>query len=185
MITSTRSRRPRARVHWTLGAHWHYRPRTFAFQGWDTAPNTADRQSFGGEITVYATSGDSGNDGRDKKMHKEVLEAGNTRMSFSGRDRVEWKIAPQGSFTSRYTDFLFAWRRTRTDRARSSREIAGDHWTGKREVNVLSSIGASKIRSNFFLKVNHAVEIELELRGSMQNSQPCNPKLLFRFLSTI
>ena len=42
-----------------------------------------------GEILVDATSGHSGSDGRDKKMHKEVLESGRYPASCSGP--IEWK----------------------------------------------------------------------------------------------
>jgi hypothetical protein len=48
-------------------------------------------------------------------------------------------------------------------------ELAGDHWTGTAKFRVPFIDWGLKNPSNFFLKVNHAVEIELELKGSLQN----------------
>jgi len=48
-------------------------------------------------------------------------------------------------------------------------EFTGDHWTGSAKFNVPFIDWGLKNPSNFFLKVNHAVEIELDLKGSLQN----------------
>jgi polyisoprenoid-binding protein YceI len=46
----------------------------------------------GGEIVVDATSGNSGSDGRDKRMHKEIIESNKyTDISFVP-DHVEGKV---------------------------------------------------------------------------------------------
>src|ERR1700741_3315566 len=63
-----------SKIHWTLGTTIHSVHGTFSFKGgtlqFDPAGNKVS-----GEIVALATSGDSGNDGRDKKMHKDVLQS--------------------------------------------------------------------------------------------------------------
>jgi polyisoprenoid-binding protein YceI len=49
-----------------------------------------------GEIVVDATSGESGNEGRDKKMHKEILESHKFPEVTFKPIRVKGSIAPQG-----------------------------------------------------------------------------------------
>jgi hypothetical protein len=52
-------------------------------------------------------------------------------------------------------------------------EFAGDHWTASAKFNVPFIDWGLKNPGNFFLKVNHAVEIELEMQGSVQS--PASP----------
>src|SRR5437867_3784777 len=61
-----------SKVHWVLGTTLHAVHGTFAFKNGALRVDPASGKA-NGEIGVYATSGDSGNDGRDKKMHKDVL----------------------------------------------------------------------------------------------------------------
>ena len=48
-------------------------------------------------------------------------------------------------------------------------ELAADHWTGNGKFSVPFIDWGLKNPSNFFNKVDHAVEIELELQGSLQS----------------
>src|ERR1700737_412347 len=64
-----------SKVHWTLGSSLHTVHGSFAFKKGTLQLDTSTGKASG-EIIVDATSGNSGNDSRDKKMHKEVLESG-------------------------------------------------------------------------------------------------------------
>src|SRR6266478_4393591 len=68
---------------------------SFAFKKGILQLNTSTGKTSG-EIVVDAASGNSGNDSRDKKMHKEVLESARYAEVIFRPDRVEGKIAPQG-----------------------------------------------------------------------------------------
>ncbi len=94
-----------SKVHWVLGTTLHAVHGTFAFKNGTLHVDPASGKA-GGEIVVYATSGDSGNDGRDKKMHKEVLASGQYPEILFRPDRVEGKIAPQGIFTVQVHGFF-------------------------------------------------------------------------------
>jgi polyisoprenoid-binding protein YceI len=49
-----------------------------------------------GELVVDATSGDSGNAGRDKRMHASILESAKYPEITLRPDRVDGKVAPEG-----------------------------------------------------------------------------------------
>src|SRR5260370_2539946 len=66
---------PQSKVRWVLGTTLHAVHGTFAFKHGTLHVDPATGKAAG-EIAVFATSGASGNDGRDKKMHKDVLESG-------------------------------------------------------------------------------------------------------------
>ncbi len=157
-----------SKVHWVLGTTLHAVHGTFAFKNGtlDVDPATGKAS---GEIAVYATSGDSGNDGRDKKMHKDVLESGKFPEIIFRPDRVEGKVAPQGSFSVQVHGILVLHGSEHELTVPVQAEFAGDHWTGSAKFNVPFIDWGLKNPSNFFLKVNHIVEIELDLKGSLQN----------------
>jgi polyisoprenoid-binding protein YceI len=52
-----------------------------------------------GELVVDASSGTSGSDGRDKKMHKEVIESAKYPEITFRPDRVEGAVAAEGVST--------------------------------------------------------------------------------------
>jgi polyisoprenoid-binding protein YceI len=158
-----------SKVHWTLGTTLHTVHGSFAFKTGTLRLDPATGKA-GGEITVYATSGDSGNDGRDKKMHKEVLESVKYPDVIFRPDRVEGKIAPQGESNVQVHGILVLHGSEHEVAVPVHAEITGDRWTGSAKFNVPFIDWGLKNPSNFFLKVNHVVEIELELKGSLQNS---------------
>ncbi|MFY9731693.1 MAG: YceI family protein [Candidatus Acidiferrales bacterium] len=83
-------------IEFTLGASLHTVHGTFRLKRgeihFDPAKGTAT-----GAIVVDALSGESGNEGRDKKMHQEILESPKfSEIIFIPR-RVQGTIAPQGT----------------------------------------------------------------------------------------
>ena len=50
-----------------------------------------------GEVVVDATSGNSGEDGRDRRMHKDILESAKYPEIVFTPDRVDGMVAPQGA----------------------------------------------------------------------------------------
>lgn len=155
-------------VHWTLGSTVHTVHGSFAFKKGTLQLDTSTGKARG-EIIVDATSGNSGNDSRDKKMHKEVLESGRYVEVVFRPDRVEGKITPQGTFAVQVHGVFILHGSEHELTVPVQAELAGDHWTGSAKFNVPFIDWGLKNPGNFFLKVNHAVEIELELKGSLQN----------------
>ena len=49
-------------------------------------------------------------------------------------------------------------------------ELTADHWTASSKFNIPFIDWGLKNPSNFFARVNHAVEIELDLKGSLKDA---------------
>jgi len=160
-----------SKVHWTLGTTLHAVHGTFAFKSGTLQFDSATGKASG-EIAVYATSGDSGNDSRDRKMHKDVLESGQYKEIVFRPDHIDGKVMSQGSFTVQMHGVLILHGSEHQLTAPVQAEFSGNNWKGSAKFSVPFIDWGLKNPSNFFLKVNHAVEIELELKGSLQNATP-------------
>jgi polyisoprenoid-binding protein YceI len=158
-----------SKVHWTLGTTLHTVHGTFLFKSGALHLDPLSGNASG-EIAVFATSGESGNDSRDKKMHKDVLESGTFPDVIFRPDRMDGKIALQGACTVQVHGILVLHGGQHEITVPVQAELNGDHWTGTANFNVPFIDWGLKNPSNFFLKVDHVVNIELELKGSLQNS---------------
>jgi polyisoprenoid-binding protein YceI len=158
-----------SKVHWILGTTLHTVHGTFSFKS-GTLHLDPLSGNASGEITVFATSGESGNDSRDKKMHKDVLESERFPDVIFRPRRLDGKIAPQGPSTVQVHGILVLHGSQHEITVPVQAELAGDHWTGTAKFNLPFIDWGLKNPSNFFLKVDHVVNIELELKGSLQNS---------------
>jgi polyisoprenoid-binding protein YceI len=158
-----------SKVHWTLESTVHTVHGSFAFKKGTLRLDTSTGKASG-EIGVDATSGNSGNDSRDRKMHNEVLESARYAEVDFRPDRVEGKIAPQGKFTAQVHGIFVLHGREHELTVPVQAEFDGEHWTGSAKFNVPFIDWGLKNPGNFFLKVNHAVEIELEMKGSLQGA---------------
>ncbi len=158
-----------SKVTWSLGTTFHTVHGSFALKKGTLRLDPATGKASG-EIIVDAASGKSGNDSRDKKMHKEVLESARYAEVVFRPDRVEGKIAPQGTSTVQVHGILVLHGSEHELTVPVQAELAADHWTGNAKFSVPFIDWGLKNPSNFFNKVNHAVEIDLELKGSLQNA---------------
>ncbi|PYT53933.1 MAG: YceI family protein [Acidobacteria bacterium] len=156
-----------SKVTWSLGTTFHTVHGSFALKKGTLRLDPATGKASG-EIIVDAASGKSGNDSRDKKMHKEVLESGRYAEVVFRPDRVEGKITPQGTSTVQVHGILVVHGSEHELTVPVQAELAADHWTGNGKFSVPFIDWGLKNPSNFFNKVNHEVEIELELKGSLQ-----------------
>jgi len=158
----------KSKVYWTLGSTVHTVHGSFAFKKGNLRLDTSTGKASG-EIIVDAASGNSGNDSRDRKMHKEVLESARYAEVIFRPDRVVGEIPPQIAFTVNVHGLLVLHGSEHQLTVPVQAELAGDHWTGSAKFNVPFIDWGLKNPGNFFLKVDHAVQIELELKGSLQN----------------
>ena len=154
-------------VQWSLGTTLHTVHGTFAIKkgSLQLDPSTG---TASGEIIVDAASGKSGNESRDKKMHKEVLESGRYEEIVFRPDRFEGKLAPEGrSEVQIHGTFVLHGSKHEMIVAAQG-ELAGDRWAGRAKFSIPFVDWGLKNPSNFFLKVNHAVDLELELKGNLR-----------------
>jgi len=83
------------KVEFKLGATLHTVEGTFALKR-GRINYDPDTGKATGELVVDATSGQSGNDSRDRNMHRTVIESERFPEIVFRPDRVEGTIAPQG-----------------------------------------------------------------------------------------
>ena len=158
-----------SKVNWTLGTTLHTVHGTFASKKGTLQLDLASGK-ISGEIVVDAVSGKSGDDSRDKKMHKDVLESSRYTEIVFRPDRIEGKVAPQGISKIQIHGILLLHGSEHELIVPAEADLAGDHWSGSTKFSVPFVDWDLKNPSNFFLKVNRNVDIELELKGRLQGS---------------
>jgi polyisoprenoid-binding protein YceI len=124
-----------------------------------------------GAIVVNAVSGESGNNSRDQRMHKEILETWKFAEATFRPSQIDGQVsltAPsdfkvKGVITLHGTDHELV--------AEVHSEFTSDHWKGTAKFDVPYIQWGIKDPSNFLLKVKPVVNVELELAGSKANAQ--------------
>jgi polyisoprenoid-binding protein YceI len=84
-------------VEFALGGNFHTVRGTFAFKHGSIRLDPATRKAEG-QIVVNAASGDSGSDGRDRRMNREILESDKFPEIVFTPDRFEGQIPASGDF---------------------------------------------------------------------------------------
>jgi polyisoprenoid-binding protein YceI len=158
-----------SKVQWTLGATAHTVHGTFKLKRGSVRVDPATGKASG-EIVVIATSGESGNDSRDQKMHKEVLESERFPDIVFRPDRVEGKLQGQGASSVKLHGVFLIHGAEHELTVPVSANLAGDRWTGSAKFDVPFVDWGLKNPSSWLLKVDHVVNVELELKGTLQSS---------------
>ena len=156
-----------SKVHWNVDSSLHTVHGTFNFKSGSIHfdPSTG---KAGGEILVFATSGESGSDGRDKRMHKEILETAKYPEVIFHPTQIEGKVAASGPSDVKVHGMFSIHGTDHELTALVHAELAGDHWTGTGKFEVPYVTWGIKDPSNFFLKVKHVVNVELEMSGAVK-----------------
>jgi hypothetical protein len=156
-----------SKLHWTMGSTLHTVHGTFGLKRgllkYDPATGKAS-----GEIVVYATSGESGNDGRDKKMHQEILESGRYPDIIFRPDRIDGKAVGQGTCSVQLHGIFVLHGAEHELTVPVQAELSGDHWKGSAKFSVPYIQWGLKSPNTFLLKADPAVDIELEMSGPLQ-----------------
>jgi polyisoprenoid-binding protein YceI len=156
-----------SKINWTLGSTLHTVHGTFALKRgalkFDPASGSAS-----GEFVADAASGQSGNDSRDKKMHGEILESGRyTEVTFRP-DRVEGKVLAQGACSVQLHGTFLLHGSEHELTVPVQAELNGNRWKGTAKFSVPYIQWGLKSPNTFLLKADPAVQIELELSGTVQ-----------------
>jgi polyisoprenoid-binding protein YceI len=154
-------------LRWTLGSTLHTVHGTFALKRGELRFDPASGNASG-EIIADAASGASGNEGRDKKMHREILESSRYGEVIFRPARIEGKVSTQGSshVQVRGTFLLHGSEHELT--VPVDAELTGDRWKGSAKFSVPYIAWGLKSPNTFLLKADPAVEIELEMSGTLQ-----------------
>jgi polyisoprenoid-binding protein YceI len=158
----------RSKVHWTLGSSLHAVHGTFALKRGSLQVDPATGKASG-EIVADATSGKSGNDGRDRKMHREVLESGRFSEITFRPESITGKVETRGESTLQVHGIFLLHGSEHELTVPVEANLSGDHWTGSAKFSVPFIEWGLKNPSTWLLRVDHVVAIELELKGTMQS----------------
>ena len=155
-----------SRLRWTLGSTLHTVHGTFALKSgvvrYDPASGVAS-----GEFAADATSGESGNESRDKKMHREILESARfTEVAFRP-DRIDGKILTRGSSNVQVHGSFLLHGAEHELTVPVHAELLGSQWKGSAKFSVPYIQWGLKSPNTFLLKADPAVEIDLELSGTL------------------
>jgi polyisoprenoid-binding protein YceI len=156
-----------SKVHWTLPSSLHTVHGTFAVL---RGMMSLDRESgkAGGEIVVNARSGASGNDSRDAKMHKEILETAKYPDVFFHPTQVEGKVTPNGPCDVKIHGTFSVHGADHEIAAMVHAEIEGNSWKGTAKFDVPYVAWGIKNPSNFLLKADRVVRVEVEMAGRLE-----------------
>lgn len=120
-----------------------------------------------GAIVVDASSGDTGNSTRDRKMHKDVLESERYPDITFHADRIEGTVAGQGKSSVKVHGMFSVHGANHDITVPAEVDMASDHWTANLHFTIPYEKWGMKNPSNLFLHVSDAVEIEIGAAGNV------------------
>jgi polyisoprenoid-binding protein YceI len=121
--------------------------------------------SISGEIVVDAPSGNSGSTGRDRKMHKEILESARYSEVTFRPDRVDGKVLALGRAAVQVHGMFGILGAEHEITVPAQVELAPDHWSLTVHFAVPYIKWGMKDPSTFILRVEKTVDIDLSARG--------------------
>jgi polyisoprenoid-binding protein YceI len=153
-----------SKVNFTLGTTLHTVHGTFALKRGTLRVEQDGKAS--GEIAADSASGQSGDSGRDKKMHKDVLESAKYTEVVFRPDRVDGKFPARGTVSVQMHGTFVLHGSEHELMVPVNGEITGSHWHGTGTFKIPYVEWGLKSPSNFILKADPVVEVELELVGT-------------------
>ena len=154
-------------VHYTVDSTMHTVHGTFNVKSGTMTFDPASGKA-GGEVDVYATSGESGNTSRDERMHKEILETKKYPDATFRPTQVEGAVALTGASDLKLRGILNVHGQDHEIVAVVHADMAADHWTGWAKFDVPYIQWGIKDPSNWLLKVKPVVNIEMDMAGSVK-----------------
>jgi polyisoprenoid-binding protein YceI len=153
------------KITFTLGDILHTVRGSFKLKRGKVEYNVGTK-SIAGTLTVDATSGESGNHSRDRKMHKEILESARYPEIIFRPDRVEGAVAPIGISTVQVHG-IFSIHGSDHELTMPVRvEVFPDHWIADTHFSIPYVKWGIKNPSTFVLRVSESVEIDVHAIGA-------------------
>jgi polyisoprenoid-binding protein YceI len=157
-----------SKVHWSVDSTLHMVHGTFGLKS-GTLHFDPETGKAGGEVVVLATSGESGNDSRDARMHKEILESARYPDIIFRPTQIDGKVALSGASEVNLHGVFSIHGADHDLTALVQAALTGDHWKGTTKFEVPYVKWGIKDASTFLLKVKHVVNVELEMSGEVQS----------------
>lgn len=157
----------RTEIHWTLNGNMHTVHGTFRLKGglitFDPATGVAQ-----GEIAVDLQTGESGNQSRDSRMHKDVLESDKYPQAIFHPVKVTGivksgstqSVTVEGTFTLHGTDHPL--------RLDTKVQVDGHDAVATMHFTVPYVDWGMKDPSNFIFRVEKAVDVDVIAKGGIE-----------------
>jgi polyisoprenoid-binding protein YceI len=159
-----------SQVHWNVDSTLHLVHGTFTLKSGTVHFNTENGKADG-EIVVSAPSGESGNDSRDRRMHKEILETAKYPNAIFRPTHIEGKVNRSGTSDVKLSGIFSIHGADHELTSQVHAELTGGHWTGTSKFEIPYVQWGIKDPSNFLLKVKPVVKIELEMSGAVTSQK--------------
>lgn len=155
-----------SQVDWTLGATLHTVHGTFKLKSGSILFDPSSGNASG-EIVVDASSGQSGNDSRDNKMHKDVLESKRyPEISFFPK-HVSGKVAPEGTSNLQVTGLFHIHGADHDMTLTIPVQINAGAMSATSDFSIPYQAWGMKNPSTLFLKVENQVQIKIAAAGKL------------------
>jgi len=149
----------------TLGGTGHTVHGTFNLKNGEIHFDPASGKASG-EIVFDATSGQTGNQSRDHKMHKDVLQSQQYPTVTFRPDHAEGTLAPQGDSTLQVHGSFGIHGSEHELTVPVQLNLTADKWNATARFSVPYVTWGMKNPSVLFLKVGDSVDIELRSAGT-------------------
>lgn len=130
-----------------------------------------DSGKISGEIVFDTSSGKTGNEGRDHKMHKDVLESARFPTITFRPDRVEGKVAEGGASSAQVHGIFNLHGSDHELTIPVEVKLERDHWAASAHFTVPYEKWGLKNPSTVFLHVADSVEVEFHGEGEIAGNQ--------------
>jgi polyisoprenoid-binding protein YceI len=122
-----------------------------------------------GEIVFDATSGQTGNDGRDSKMHKSVIESDRFPEIAFRPDHVEGTLTASGDSTLQVHGMFSIHGADHEITIPVELHLEGDTWTAKSSFTIPYVKWGMKNPSVLFLRVAGTVDVQFHAAGNLEH----------------
>jgi polyisoprenoid-binding protein YceI len=130
-----------------------------------------------GLVVVDASSGDSGSQARDRKMHKEILLSQQYPEVTFTPVRIQGQVAPQGESQVEIQGVIKLDGKDHATTWTAHVQLAGDQLTAATSFVVPYVEWGLKNPSTFILKVSDKVDIDIHASGHLTNASPAHTLL--------
>jgi polyisoprenoid-binding protein YceI len=154
------------RIEFTLPATLHTVHGTFALKR-GTLHFDPSTGSTSGVMVVDVKSGQSGSEGRDRKMHKDVLQSDQFSEATFSPSKMSGTLVPQGTSTIQVDGIFRVHGGDHPITLSVPLEIKGTTITARTHLSIPYVEWGMKNPSTFMLRVGEKVELEIEATGHL------------------
>jgi polyisoprenoid-binding protein YceI len=155
------------RIYWSLGATVHTVHGTFKLKRGELWFDPDNRQA-GGLLVVDATSGESGSDSRDGRMHKNVIESARHPEITFVPDHLDGKFTRTGDSDVQLHGMFTIHGGTHEEVMKVKSHAEGQKLTANISFTIPYVNWGMKDPSNFLLKVKDFVEIDIQAAAQIK-----------------